>query len=111
MLCLTPVQHFLKRMRRAGTAALAVVLIAMISLLTAGATSASLHQRLHGDDYDAGHACILCMMIHGHMDCAAPAAVRDGFVAIVTSFASPAASAATPRVDLRLSPSRAPPLL
>jgi hypothetical protein len=111
MLCLTLVQHFLKRMRRAGKAALAALLIAIIAFLTAGATCASLHQRLHGDNCDAGHACVLCMMIHGQMDCAAPAPVRDCFVSVVTVLNSSAESAAMPRVDLRLAPSRAPPLL
>ena len=96
-------------MKRSGKAALAALLIAMISLLTMAAPCASLHQRLHGDGCVAGHVCLLCMMIQGQMDCPAPAPVQDSFVSILIGISPAADSAGICRVDLRLSPSRAPP--
>jgi hypothetical protein len=97
--------------KHSGKAALAVLLIGVFSLLTVAAPCASLHHRLHEDGCDSGHACVLCMMIQGQMDCAAPAPVLDSFVSVLTGLTPAIFSAGIPQIDLRLSPSRAPPLL
>ena len=102
-------QWFLRSLKRSGKAALAALLAGVISLLTMAAPCDSLHQRLHSDGCAAGHACVLCMMIQGQMDCAAPAPVQDSFVSVIIGLAPAMDSAEMLRVDLRLSPSRAPP--
>jgi hypothetical protein len=90
-------------------AALAALLIGVTSLLPVAAPWASLHQRLHDDGCGGGGACALCMMIQGQMDFAAPAPIQDTFVSVFIGMTPVVNSAETPRVDLRLSPSRAPP--
>jgi hypothetical protein len=96
-------------MKRSGKAALTALLMGMISLSTAAAPCASLHHRLHEEGCVAGHACVLCMMVQGQMDCAAPAPVQDSFVSVLVGLTPAVNSEGTVQVDLRLSPSRAPP--
>lgn len=105
------VQRFLKNKKGAGKAALAAVLTGAILLLTVAAPCASLHQRLHDDGCAAGLACALCMVVQGQMDCATPPPVLDYFVAAFICLTPLVDPAGIRQVDLRLSPSRAPPLL
>jgi hypothetical protein len=97
--------------KRSGKAALAALLIGVISLSTGAAPCASLHHLLHEDGCGSCHACVLCMMIQGQMDCAAPAPILDSFVSMLVGLTPAIYSAGIPQIDLRLSPSRAPPLL
>jgi hypothetical protein len=103
------VRQLLKSRKVSGKAAWAALLIGAILFLTAAAPCASLHHRLHEDVRGAGHACFLCMMMQGQMDCAAPAPVQDSFVSVLIGLTPAVNSARIVQADLRLSPSRAPP--
>jgi hypothetical protein len=102
-------QRLRKSMKSFGKAALAALLSGLILLLTVAAPCASLHQRLHNDGCGASDACVLCMMMQGHLDCAAPAPVQDSFVSLFIGLTPAITPAAILQVDLRLSPCRAPP--
>jgi hypothetical protein len=98
-------------MKCSGKAVLAALLIGVFSLFALAAPCASLHQQLHRDGCGTGDACFLCMMIQGQVDCHAPAPVQDSFVSVLIGLAPAKDSAGTVQPDLRLTPSRAPPLL
>ena len=92
-----------------GKPALAALLIAVMSFLTIAAPCAPLHQQLHHANHGDCDTCVLCTMMHGNVDCSAPALASKAFV---FSFVSPAPTVhfvAPPEVDIRLGPSRAPP--
>ncbi|HXR09014.1 MAG TPA: hypothetical protein VN765_16865 [Candidatus Acidoferrum sp.] len=100
-------RHCIKRLARpAFTAFLAAALL----LLTAAAPSASLHQRLHNGSHATGDGCLLCMMAQGHLDFPSPAPILGIFTPVCIALTPATQTAAVLQVDLRLAPSRAPPI-
>ena len=90
--------------------ALAALLAGFILLLVVLPDGASFHQRMHAAGSADGSGCLICLLAHGQVDLAAPVPVWQA--ARSPSFESLPSLAEVfySTVDLRLSPSRAPPL-
>jgi len=94
---------------RPGKSVLAGLLAVLILLVSAFSGDSSLHQRLHADPFHSGHNCALCLFLHGNIDSADVAAIKDSFVASLVSHQSVRESFEISLLDSRLSPARAPP--
>jgi hypothetical protein len=98
-----------KKLTGRGQQALATMLISLLLLLTASSAYASLHQRIHSENPDASHTCVICLLLQGHIDSADIVSAQCHFVLGQISSAPPVDTVAKSNIDLRLCPSRAPP--
>ena len=99
-----------KRLRNFGVPAVVLMLLLWLGTF-ALAASPQLHRLLHRDAQSVNHHCLITQLQqHPLWVGFAPAVAPVTAPAVVTSFGC-ADSQAFPHSDLRLSPSRAPPLL
>jgi hypothetical protein len=68
-----------------------------------------LHNRLHPEHGRSNQPCLLCLMVQGHMDCSAVPPIKDIFILRAYALAPVVELQEIGQIDLRLSPSRAPP--
>jgi hypothetical protein len=95
--------------RRMANAGIACGLIAVLLLVTACCASQALHQSLHRDSDAGSHFCLVCLFAKGQVS-AAPMALISAAVLFYCLGSLRAEDAPAPAIlDLRLSPSRAPP--
>jgi hypothetical protein len=94
---------------RLGKSVLAGLLAAFILLVNTFACDSAFHKHLHADPGHSGHNCALCLFLHGQVDSADVAIIKDFFVASMTACQPATDTFGNSSLDLRLSPSRAPP--
>jgi hypothetical protein len=101
------------RKRQSGSLlnlASALVLTALILLLSAAGASPTLHELIHADSHAVDHNCAITLFAKGHISSAPAAPVCDCFI-IRFLQESPVENVLRTSVsDLRLSPGRAPPV-
>jgi hypothetical protein len=99
-------RHSTMRLAKSSLAGLLAVLILLVSALACNST---FHQCLHADACHSDHHCALCLFLHGQIDAADVAPIQDSMAASLVASQPVMDSFEISSLDLRLSPSRAPP--
>jgi hypothetical protein len=96
---------------RPAKAALAALLALMVLVSAALSVSPELHHRLHSDSADRAHQCAVTLFSQHQILLDAPAAAFLFFAAALFFWLPLYQAPVLARVDSRLAPSRAPPVL
>ena len=99
-------RHSIMRVAKSGLAGALAVWILLVGALACNST---FHQCLHADSCHSDHNCALCLFLHGQVDAADVAPIRGSMTASLEASQPVMESFEISSLDLRLSPSRAPP--
>ena len=101
--------RIIRILRRVVKPALAGLLAVLLLVTTTASASHLLHRALHGNAASPNHNCVICLFAKGQVSTADGVATLAAFVAVFFFTVSWNSVPALASIDLRLSPSRAPP--